>query len=125
AARPPAAAARAAPPGRPAVPVPRSESHRRLRRARSPRHAEAEAPPAARSGRPDESARVREGGPRGRARLAIREALGGGALSAHRDSRQGQRADRRARGRAVAGGYPTLTPAIGLRAPEASRTRQP
>jgi len=38
---------------------------------------------------------------RRRARLAIREALRGGALSAHRDSRQGQRADRRVRRRAV------------------------
>src|SRR5215471_9262666 len=95
------AAAGAASPGRPAVPVPRSESHRRLRRARSPRHAAAEAAAAARRGRPDEPARIREGSPRRRARLAIREALRGGTLSTHRDSRQGQRADRRVRRRAV------------------------
>jgi pimeloyl-ACP methyl ester carboxylesterase len=71
----------------------------RLRAAKDPKASEAAA--AARHGRSHQSAGVREGDPRRRARFAVREARRSRALSAHRDARPGQRADRGIRGGAV------------------------
>ena len=74
----------------------------RLRAAeRSPRDAQAQAAPAERRGRSRPSAGVRERGARSRARLTVCGTLRRGALPAHRDSRQGQRADRGVRGHSV------------------------
>ena len=88
------AADRAAPPGGATVPVPRPESDRRLRRPRSARDAQAQAARPSWPGRSHQSAGIREGDPRRRARFTVRETVRRGTLPTHRDSGQDQRADR-------------------------------